>query len=305
MLTSLAFVTRARGAWHWRQSWPSRERLNGYTVILLVGDHEEVSQAMARQLLHAGLHVRLLVDLPASVHLLAAGAQIALRRSDVSAPVGSALDGVERLCLAPCRDHADAQVQLACLGEMEMAGVRKVVKISGERPDVARAGTALDVARDADRTVERAVQLGGRPWTIVRHAPLFQDMAWWAGEGRPAEVAPPAALFAPLDADDVAMVAIDSLIDDEVVSAVERVTGPSLMALEECLTQLRALGDRGHEAGRRAAPGLWRRSLGVGWAPESEVVTDAVARVTGERPVSFPEFLGALSAIARDEEEQP
>jgi uncharacterized protein YbjT (DUF2867 family) len=275
-------------------------------VILIVGDYEEVSQAIARQLLDAGLDVRLLVDRPVSAHLLAAGAQLALRRTDLPASVGSALDGVERLCLAPCRDDADAQVQLACLGQVAAAGVQRVVKISGERPDPdSHAGTTLDVARDADRAVEGAVQRVDRPWTIVRHAPLFQDMAWLAGASVHTAAGVPAALVAPLDAGDVAMVAIDCLVDDDLGSTVERVTGPRLIALEECLGRLRLVAARGPDAGRSEASRLWRRPLDLDWAPESEVVSDAVARVTGEQPLSLGEFVSALAGVSLDEGEQP
>lgn len=274
-------------------------------MILIVGDYEEVSQSIARQLLHARLDVRLLVDLPVSAHLLAAGAQVALRRTDLRVSVGSALDGVERLCLAPCRDDADAQVQLACLGQVDAAGVQRVVKISGERPDPdSQAGTTLDAARDADRIVERAVQHVGRPWTIVRHAPLFQDIAWLAGASAHAGVGVPAARLAPLDADDVAMVAIDYLVDDALGSAVERVTGPSLMSLDECLGQLQLDAARTAVSGRPEASRLWRRPLDRGWTPESEVVSDTVARVTGEQPLSFGEFVSALTGVARDEGER-
>lgn len=260
-------------------------------MILVAGDYDEVSQSFVQEVLEAGLGVRVLVDAPATLRPFTAGAQFALHRPDVPSSSWQALDGVERLCLPVCRDDRDALLQLACLDHAAIAGIRRVVKISGEHAD----GPDDAHASAADRRVEHAISEGSLPWTIVRHAPTFQDLLWlgrtW-GQTRPSETS---IVVAAVDAGDVAMVAIDCLVDDELPPRDELVTGPAVLELHACFEALGRVPLDEYVEKRPEAPRLWRRRLGEPAGRRQAHLSDAVARVTGEMPRSLAEFVADIT----------
>lgn len=275
-------------------------------MILIAGDHDEVTQAVARQLLDAGLGVRLLVDAPTTLALLGAGAQVALHHSGARMSVQSAFDDVTRLYLPACRAQADARTQIDCIDAATALSIPKVVKVSGAAalngsspgpearhvPAPSGASAAPPAAEGdaelADRAVEHALSLSPLAYTVVRHSPTFQDLWFLVGSAAlPTGGMPDVAA---VDAEDVAMVVLDSLVDDVVAQSDELVTGPARLSAAECWARIQharmTLGAADGEVDTRMwRRWPWRESL------DPSIVTDAIVRVTGEEPTSFESFL--------------
>lgn len=215
-----------------------------------------------------------------------------------------ALDGIERVFFVSAFEAADRLGQhKAAIDAFVEAGVRQVVYTSFVN---CAADSVFTFARDHYHT-ERHMQARGLPFAALRNN-LYAEMVprlvtdgairGPAGEGR----------FAPVARADVADLAVVMLTDPAVPTGRFDVTGPELVSMrqaaalltevtgrevvyvDETLEEARA-SRRGLEASPYEIEG-WISSYRAIAAGEMEVLSDAVERYTGHRPMTLREALG-------------
>jgi uncharacterized protein YbjT (DUF2867 family) len=193
-------------------------------TILVTGATGNVGRLVVDQLLAAGAKVRALTNnpnkaaLPAQVEV----AEGYLGRPETLLP---ALEGVERMYLAPLPKTARQAVQLA-----KAAGVRRIVDLSSSNADDEAAG---DPSGWHYYAVEQAVEDSGVAWTHLRPGEFMTNtLAWaeqirFAGEVRAAygDVA-----YAPIDLGDIAAVAARVLLEDGHIGKKYSMTGPEALS---------------------------------------------------------------------------
>ncbi|MFI1461449.1 SDR family oxidoreductase [Nocardia carnea] len=135
----------------------------------------------------------------------------------------AALDGVERMYLAPAPDIAGDVVALA-----RAAGVRHIVDLSGE-PD-SWWGTVPD-----------AVEASGLAWTHLWPGDFMENTGIWAPQIRETGTVrepDPDAGSTPIAMDDIAAVAAAALTGDDHIGRAYSLTGPEKLTRAQLLAQL-------------------------------------------------------------------
>lgn len=135
----------------------------------------------------------------------------------------AALDGVERMYLAPAPDTVDEVVALA-----RAAGVRHIVDLSGE-PD------------SWWGTVSNAVEASGLAWTHLWPGDFMENTEIWARQIRETGTVrepDPDAGSTPIAMDDIAAVAAAALAGDGHTGRAYSLTGPEKLTRAQLLAQL-------------------------------------------------------------------
>lgn len=255
-------------------------------TILVTGATGNIGRMVVDHLLAGGAsHVRALTidparaDLPAEVEVV----EGYLRRIGT---MPAALDGVDRMYLAPAPETVGAVVALA-----REAGVRHIVDLSGE-------------PESWWGSVTEAVEAGGVEWTHLWPGDFMENTTVWAEQIRTAGTVRepfPAAISAPIAMDDVAAVAAAALLGTGHGGQAYSLSGPEALTRVELARQIGvALGREVPfvTVSRSEAVELLAVTMGenAGWyvdnvlAPSvagSAQVTNTVEEVTGRPATTF------------------
>jgi NAD(P)H dehydrogenase (quinone) len=281
-------------------------------LVAVTGATRGVGRRVAQRLADAGVPARLVVRDPARAPDLPA-ADVARAAYDQPDAVRAALQDVTTLFLVSAHEHPDrVALHAGVVDAARAAGVARIVYLSflGAAPDA-----TFTFARDHFHT-EQHIRRSGAAFTFLRDSlyldvlPFFADregvLRGPAGDGRVGAVA----------RDDIADVAAAILRGSGPAGTAGDhdgrtydLTGPAALTLHEVAAELtRATGRtvRYHpetieEAyGSRARFGAaayevtgWVTSYTAIAAGEMDVVTDAVATLTGHPPMSFAGWLAA------------
>lgn len=186
--------------------------------ILVTGATGNVGRLVVDHLLDAGAtQVRALTNHPARAALPAAVEVVEgyLGRPET---VAAALDGVDRMYLAPLLKTVRQVVELA-----RDAGVERIVDLAGPR------GSWW-------HPIEEAVEESGLDWTHLDAGEFMTNSLSWADQIRTSgEVrdAYPDAADAPIDLGDIAAVAAAALLEDGHVGTAYELTGPETLSRAE------------------------------------------------------------------------
>ena len=197
-------------------------------TILVTGATGNVGRLVVDQLLAAGAkHVRALTNNPNKAAL---PAEVEVFEGYLGRPatLPAALEGVERMYLAPLPRTAREIVQLA-----KAAGVRHIVDLSSSDADNEAAG---DPSGWHYYAVERAVEDSGVPWTHLRPGEFMTNTLSWAEQIRSTGVVRAAhanAATAIIDLDDIAAVAARVLLEDDHIGKKYELTGPEAVKRRE------------------------------------------------------------------------
>ncbi|MFD0363959.1 NAD(P)H-binding protein [Nocardia sp. GCM10030253] len=191
--------------------------------ILVTGATGNIGRMVVDHLLAAGADdVRALTNNPERA-ALPAGVEVAegyLRRV---ASLPAALDGVDRMYLAPVLETVDEVVQLA-----KDAGIRQIVDLSGD-------------ANTEWQPIAHAVEKSGADWTHLYAGEFTENTAMWADQvrstGQVREPYPDSA-NAPITMDDIARVAATVLLSDGHEGRTYNLTGPETLTRAARVQQL-------------------------------------------------------------------
>ncbi|MGD9990745.1 NAD(P)H-binding protein [Pseudonocardia sp.] len=194
-------------------------------TILVTGATGNIGRMVVERLLAAGAtDVRALTVDPGRA-ALPAGVQVVQGHQGRPDAVAAALDGVDRMYLAP--DPATASAVTAAAAR---AGVGRIVDLSGEHESWWGA-------------VTRAVEDSGVAWTHLWPGDFMENTRVWAPRIRADSTVTepwPDAASAPVAMADVAAVAAAALLDDRHTGAALALTGPATLTRRDLC---RLLGD--------------------------------------------------------------
>lgn len=270
--------------------------------IAVTGATGGLGGRVARRLARRGVAQRLVVRDPARAPDLD-GATVAVGTYADGEAMRRAFDGVRTVFLVSGEEARDRLDQhRTAVDAAAAAGVERVIYTSfvGAAPDA-----AFTLARDHFHTEEHLRGAGLR--TVALRNSLYADLLPYmvsdgvlrgpAGDGR----------VAPVIRDDIADVAVVTLLDEQYDGATFDVTGPELMMLHDVAA---VLAEATGEAVRYQPETLdeayaSRASYGApdwvvtGWvtsyvaiaAGELEIVSDVVEEIAGHPPVAFRDFV--------------
>jgi uncharacterized protein YbjT (DUF2867 family) len=258
--------------------------------VLVTGATGNVGRLVVDQLLEAGVEIRALTNNPAKANL-PGGVEVAEGFIGKPDTVKAALEGVERLYLAPHPTTAQAVVDLAV-----QAGVRRIVDLSSSGADDEANG---DPSAWWFYKVERAVESAtGVEWTHLRPGEFMLNALGWADSIRSEGIVRAAygeASYAPLDLEDIAAVAAKALLEDGHHGQKYAMTGPeSLSKVEKVRIIGEALGRAirfvkiSHDEARA-------EMLALGYGEAADWLLDGDAQMIGHpQPVlsTVPDLLG-------------
>jgi NAD(P)H dehydrogenase (quinone) len=269
-------------------------------VIALLGATGRIGRHVAAGLAAAGADARALVRDPAPAAL-----PVPAMHADLSRPatLTAALDGAQRLLLVTLHGPDQDLLEAAAIDAAVAAGVRHVVKISGGAATLGPSGTTPTAV--AHWRSEQRIERAGLHFDFLRPSFFMQNLL--------ATIAPTVAktgvLAAPfghapiamVDLRDVAACAVAALLDPEPGRRAWQLTGPRAVTLDAIAADL-AVRHMPIPAG--AAARALARSGASAWeidhslrmaaflaARSDAVVTDHVARLTGNPPRTIEAFL--------------
>ncbi len=202
-------------------------------TILVAGATGTVGRHVVHGLLAAGETVRALSRDAARAHaVLGDTVDVVIGDLDDPATLAAALDGTDRLFLASPNHPAQLARERAAIDAAARARVRRVVKLSalGAEP-----GSPLDFW-DVHGRLEGHLQESGVP-AVVLQPTTFMGMVLASADS----IRHAGAIFAPLgdakiaftDPRDVAAVAVQALLHEELDGHTLAVTGPELLTLQQ------------------------------------------------------------------------
>jgi uncharacterized protein YbjT (DUF2867 family) len=265
--------------------------------ILVTGATGNVGRLVVNHLLQTGVRIRALTNNAAKA-ALPAGVEVAEGYLGDLATMPAALDGVDRLYLAPVPKTAQAVVDQAV-----QAGVRRIVALSSSGADDEAQG---DPSGWWFYAIERAVEsASGVEWTHLRPGEFMLNALAWADSIRDTGIvraAYGAASYAPLDLDDIAAVAAKTLLDDGHHGKKYAMTGPESLSKVE---KVRIIGEvlgrdiRFEEIGRAEARA---QMIERGYGEAADWLLDGDAKMIGSpQPVlpTVPDLLGRPATAFR------
>ncbi|RZQ63806.1 NAD(P)H-binding protein [Amycolatopsis suaedae] len=270
-------------------------------TYLVTGATGNVGRLVVDHLRAAGAPVRALTKNPRRA-ALPDDVEVAEGYLGDLATLPAALDGVERMYLAPLPETVADVVALA-----RKAGVRRIVALSQSDAD---SEAALDESQWHYYAVEHAVENSGAEWTFLRPGQFYTNALDWAAPIRSAGVvrgAYPDAAYTPIDLDDIAATAAATLLADGHHGQRYHLTGPQTLTKRD---QVRIVGEvlgipaRFEEVSREQA---YREMSEAGWGEaagwmldldarvtaEPERVLPTVERITGRPPRTFADWVAA------------
>ncbi|WP_125776645.1 NAD(P)H-binding protein [Antribacter gilvus] len=259
--------------------------------ILVTGATGNIGRMVVDHLLAGGADdVRALTTNPAKAHL-PDGVEVAVGYLRTLETLPAALEGVDRLYLAPVLDTVTDVVRLA-----QEAGVRHIVDLSG------------DETTDW-QPIAKAVEASGVAWAHLYAGEFVENTTVWADQvrttGEVREPYPDAA-NAPVAMDDIARVAAAVLLGEGHEGAVHTLTGPETMTRCERLLRLGTVLGRDlafvevslDEAATVLEPAMGEYARwyleGFAWMVDSpQVATTTIADVTGVPATTFERWASA------------
>lgn len=259
-------------------------------TILVTGATGNIGRRVVDLLLAAGAtDVRALTIDPARA-ALPPEVDVAVGHLGRAESLPAALDGVERMYLAPPRGPSDV-LELA-----RKAGVQHVVDLSGPAES-----WYADLLHD--------VEDSGLPWTHLWPGEFMENFTMWAPQIRRGDVVRdscPAAANAAVCMDDIAAVATRALLEDGHVGRSYLLTGPETLSRAD---RIRIIGEvlgrdlRCQEISRAEAVEELTPTMGEGvdWylgllpaqVDQPQPVDDTFARVMGRPATSFAQWVAA------------
>jgi uncharacterized protein YbjT (DUF2867 family) len=157
--------------------------------------------------------------------------------ADMSEPstLGRALDGVETAILISSGDERMAETQMKFVDAAKAAGVRRIVKFSGQEAGIGFDASAFRFTRMHDE-IERHIERSGLRWTHLRPAQFMQVYLREARSiARDGVLALPLGEIemAPVDLVDVASIAVGIVKATHVDSVSMQVTGPEALTMNQ------------------------------------------------------------------------
>lgn len=266
--------------------------------VLVTGATGNVGRLVVDQLLAAGaqnasIEIRALTNDPVKAAL---PPEVEVVRGYIGRPetLPGALEGVERLYLAPLPTTVQTVVELAM-----QAGVRRIV-------DLSSSGAESEATQDPNTwwfyRIERAVESApSMDWTHLRPGEFMLNALSWAESIKSEGVVRAAygeAAYAPIDLGDVAAVAAKALLEDGHVGAKYEMTGPEALSKIE---KSRIIGEvLGREIRFQEISHAQARAemLAAGYGDAADWLLDGDARMIGRpQPVlsTVPDLLGRPS----------
>ena len=218
-------------------------------MILLTGAAGMAGQKILAALGREPGQVRALVRSAARALVLPTLSNVEVVAADMSEPstLGRALDGVETAVLISSGDERMAETQMRFVDAAKAAGVRRIVKFSGQEAGIGFDASAFRFTRMHDE-IERHIERSGLRWTHLRPAQFMQVYLREARSiARDGVIALPLAeiQMAPVDLVDVAGIAVGILKADDVDSVSMQITGPQALTAGQIAQVLsRELGRR-------------------------------------------------------------
>jgi uncharacterized protein YbjT (DUF2867 family) len=276
-------------------------------TILVTGATGNVGRLVVDQLLAAGAkHIRALTNNPGKAAL---PAEVEVFEGYLGRPatLPAALEGVERMYLAPLPRTVREVVQLA-----KAAGVRHIVDLSSSDADNEAAG---DPSGWHYYAVERAVEDSGMPWTHLRPGEFMTNTLGWAEQIRSTGVVRAAhanTATAIIDLGDIAAVAARVLLEDGHIDKKYELTGPEAVKRRELARLIgEAIGRevRFEELTREQALAELRPSMGeyAEWYVDGigmlvdypQVPLPTVAQITGRPATTFAQWAARHAELFR------
>lgn len=273
--------------------------------ILVTGAGGRVGRHVARRLAGENVALRLLFrSTPA--HAALANGEIVMGSYNEPAQMAKAFKSVDAIFMyAP-----DAQASHAVFHAAREAGVRQVVLVSSA--SVTKAPPGANPIAERHRIAEAAAQAAGLDWTFIRPDTMASNCLQWAPsirDERRVYTPYPESMRSAVHEDDIALLAVESLLGAEHIGRAFEVTGAELLRIREQVHCIAAhLGSAvecvpisHEEAVQRMA------TAETGLSPQAAArvleylkksvtvpprITDDYARATGRVPRSFSEWVG-------------
>jgi NAD(P)H dehydrogenase (quinone) len=274
-------------------------------MIGVAGATGGLGSRIAAGLAERGVEQRLIVRDPARAPSHPGAEVVQAAGYDDSEAMRRAFDGVDVLFLPSAGEHPDRVNALhrPAVEAAVAAGVGRVVYTSflGTAPDC-----VFTFGRDHFHT-EEILRGSGVGWTFLRDSIYLDFVPFFAGADGVIRGPADDGRVAPVARDDVADVAVETLLSDEHAGAAYGLTGPEAITMTEAaevLTretgrEVRFVNETLEEARESRRPSGapdweiegWVTTYAAIAAGELDVVTDDVERIAGHPPMSLPELL--------------
>jgi uncharacterized protein YbjT (DUF2867 family) len=258
--------------------------------ILVTGATGNVGRLVVDRLLGMGVQIRALTNNPGKA-ALPDGVEVAEGFIGRPETVKAALDGVDRLYLAPHPTTAQVIVEMAV-----RAGVTRIVDLSSSGADDEAQG---DPASWWFYAVERAVESApGLEWTHLRPGEFMVNALTWADSIRSEGIvraAYGAASYAPLDLQDIAAVAAKTLLEDGHHGRKYAMTGPESLSKVEKIRIIGGVLGREIRFVEISHAEARAEMLALGYGEAADWLLDGDAQMIGNpQPVlsTVPDLLG-------------
>ena len=210
-------------------------------MILISGATGTIGSEVLRLLAGRGVRLRAMTRDPARLRL-PGGDGVDAVRADFENPdsLRRALDGVDSVFLLTAPGAWVPEHDLAMIHAVRSSGVRKVVKLSaiGSGEHGTDGNTRPAEWHDPG---ERALAASGLAWTALRPTAFASNALRWAAvirAGGPVPNMTGTGTQGVVDPRDVAAVAVEALLTDELDGAAHTLTGPELVSVPDQVAQL-------------------------------------------------------------------
>jgi uncharacterized protein YbjT (DUF2867 family) len=290
-------------------------------TILVTGATGRPGSAVIREFARRGRPVRALVRTPEKAGVLAGLPSVEVTHGDMLRPetLGAALAGVDRVLMISSAGPQMLETQCTFIDAARSAGVRHLVKLSGEDSTIGFDPERFRSTRSHEQ-VQRYLLGSGLEWTLLRPSQFMQvyheeaPAIASAGELR---LPLGGARLSPVDVEDIARVAYAVLTTEGREGRTYRMTGPEALSMDEVAARIsRAIGRPVRYVD--VAPDEKRREwLAAGYPPEradaflqlfeqrrrlGESRVDLTTHeALGVTPTTFADFAGRTAAVFRGE----
>lgn len=276
-------------------------------MILIIAARSFVGIELARQLAALSYPLRVVVADTDEARLFDdfQGVEVVRAHSDTLAPP-DALDDIDKAFVATPTSPAEAGMQRKFMRAARAAGVRRLVRLNGVAvaPDSLTPSTAAHAAR---------ARFSGPPFSCmsvragISYQALTVRLLHFSGAARLRQILSDEREIAPVDARDVAAVAITALTASGHEGQHHCVNGPETLTLVEIADKLSfATGCKLSEAEQSSCQPA-QTSKWTGW--EASVAADLLGgravieikpgatlrRITGREPIAFDEFAAEIT----------